>query len=96
MLNVCDGIEVPFSFGGDGGLIAVPPVLDQPLAQLAPMKQGTLKFRFPPRGMKLEVVATARHGRIALRYGWVLFTATMQYLCEKFGIKIGDYSGQSY
>jgi hypothetical protein len=71
-------------------------VLDQPLAQLAPVKQGTLRFRFPPRGMKLEVAATARHGRIALRYGRVLFTATMQYLCEKFGIKIGDYNGQSY
>ena len=71
-------------------------VLKKPLAKFTPVKEKSLKFRFPPRGLKVEVAAGALKGAYLRRYGWALFTSAMQWLCEKFKIKIGDYDGKVY
>ena len=71
-------------------------LLNSPLAEFTPVKDQSLKFRFPPRGLKVEVAAALKRGTYLRRYSWALFTSSMQWLCEKFKIKIGDYDGQHY
>jgi len=71
-------------------------VLKEPLSRFTPVKEKSLKFRFPPRGLAVEVAAGAKRGSWFKRYCWALFTSTMQWLCEKFSIKIGDYDGSRY
>ena len=71
-------------------------LLNSQLAKFTPVKDQSLKFRFPPRGLKVEVAAAVKHGAYLRRYSWALFTSGMQWLCEKFRIKIGDYDGKIY
>ena len=71
-------------------------LLNSPLAKFTPIKDQSLKFRFPPRGLKIEVAAALKNGAYLKRYSWAFFTSSMQWLCEKFKIKIGDYDGQHY
>lgn len=71
-------------------------LLGHPVSAFTPVKHENLKFRFPPRGLKLEVISRASEGRPVAIGLWALFTSLMQYLCERFGLKIGDYDGRSY
>ena len=71
-------------------------LLNSPLAKFTPIKDQSLKFRFPPRGLKVEVAAALKNGAYMKRYGWAFFTSSMQWFCEKFKIKIGDYDGKHY
>ncbi len=71
-------------------------VLKEPLAGFTPVKDKSLKFRFPPRGLGIEANATRGEGRWLAAYSWALFTSGMQWLCEQFGLKIGDYDGRTY
>ncbi|MCF6320213.1 MAG: DUF3095 domain-containing protein [Rhizobiaceae bacterium] len=71
-------------------------VLKKPLSSFTPVKEKSLKFRFPPRGLAVEVAAGAKRGNWIMRYCGGLFTSSMQWLCEKFKIKIGDYDGSRY
>ncbi len=71
-------------------------LLNSPLAKFTPVKEKALKFRFPPRGLKMEVKAALKKGSYLKVYSWALFTSAMQWLCEKFKIKIGDYDGENY
>jgi hypothetical protein len=71
-------------------------VLKNPLAGFTPVKDESLKFRFSPRGLRMEVGATQGGKNWLKVYSWAMFTSAMQWLCEKFSIKIGDYYGASY
>lgn len=71
-------------------------VLNSPLARFTPVKDQTLKFRFPPRGLSMEVASAVKAGNWMKTYSWALFTSAMQWLCEKFSVKIGDYDGTKY
>ncbi len=71
-------------------------ILRAPLRGFAPAKDANLKFNFPPKGLSLEVATGVLKGGKFGRWGWAMFTSLMQYLCEKFGIKIGDYNGATY
>ena len=71
-------------------------VLKNSLAGFTPVRDQSLKFRFPPRGLRLEVGATRQDANWIKTYGWAIFTSAMQWLCEKYAIKIGDYDGASY
>ena len=70
--------------------------LRRPLSAFAPASKQSLKFRFPPQGLKLEVDMSVYKGSYIKRYLWTLFTATLQALCERFKLKIGDYDGAVY
>jgi len=71
-------------------------VLGKPLSNYTPISDQTLKFKFPPRGIPLEVAAKSLRGNKMKHFSWAFFTSAMQWLCEKFGVKIGDYDGATY
>ena len=71
-------------------------VLGKPLSHYTPVSDQTLTFRFPPRGIPLEVAAKSLRGNRIKHYYWAFFTSAMQWICEKFGVKIGDYDGATY
>ena len=75
---------------------AIGDILGDHIANFAPAHDATMKFRYPPAALSLEIAAgTGRSNRFARTIG-AYFTALMQYFCERFGIKIGDYNGATY
>ena len=71
-------------------------ILGNDIANFAPAHEATLKYRFPPSGLPLEIAAGTRPSKNVRRIFWVYFTALMQYMCERFGITVGDYNGATY
>ncbi|SLN71841.1 hypothetical protein ROA7450_03967 [Roseovarius albus] len=71
-------------------------ILDGELSNFAPAHGETLRFRFPPTGLPFEIAAASRHSKWLARTIWTHFTAFMQYFCERFSIKVGDYDGAIY
>jgi hypothetical protein len=71
-------------------------ILNKPLGEFTPVHGKSLNYRYPPRGLALEVAATGMKEGAVKAYCWALFTSAMQWLCEKFRIKIGDYDGAVY
>lgn len=71
-------------------------ILAAPMPNFAPANKKTLRFKFPPRGLPMEIAAQASSN------GWLkasvhtYITAFCQYLCESFGITIGGYNGSKY
>ena len=75
---------------------AISDILGKPISSFAPAHDKTLRFRFPPAGLKFEIAAN-RHQSGWLRETYrAYFTSLMQYLCERFGITLGDYNGAVY
>ena len=71
-------------------------VLNNSLAGFTPVHTQSLKFRFPPRGLRIEVAAARQYASWLGAYRRALFTSLMQWICEKFQVKIGEYDGSSY
>ena len=71
-------------------------VLKNPLADFTPVHNQSLKFKFPPRGLRLEAGMISEAKGLARAYGRALFTSAMQWICEKFKVKIGEYDGATY
>ncbi|MFT7058504.1 MAG: hypothetical protein ACJASV_001005 [Pseudorhodobacter sp.] len=92
-------ILLPLNEGGDAivkTMDAVKDILDDQVSNYAPAHDVTLKFRFPPVGLSLEIAAGAHRSTRLRRTLWAYFTALMQYFCERFDITIGDYKGARY
>ena len=66
------------------------------LAGYAPANEQTLRFRWPPRGLRLEARATAERSGFLRTYLRALVTSGLQLLCERRGVKIGSYDGTAY
>jgi len=75
---------------------AICDILGDQISSFAPAHDATLKFRYPPAGLSLEIAAGASRSNWIKRTSWIYFTALMQYFCERFGIMIGDYNGATY
>lgn len=71
-------------------------ILGGDISDFAPAHDATLRYRFPPSGLPLEIAAGTRRTKNFRRIFWVYLTALLQYICERFGILIGDYNGASY
>ncbi|MFK7938761.1 MAG: DUF3095 domain-containing protein [Roseovarius sp.] len=71
-------------------------ILGDDMSNFAPAHDATLKFRFPPSGLPLEIAAGTRHSQNGRRIFWIYLTAFIQYFCERFGLLIGDYNGATY
>lgn len=65
-------------------------------SEAAPANDRTMRFRWPPRGLMIEVRAAAAKGKFIPALLHALMTSTFQWACEKFKIKVGDYDGASY
>lgn len=75
---------------------AIARILAEPIARHAPVSDGALRFRFPPRGLWLEARAAARGGLVALAWGRALATAALQGLAERFRLRVGPYDQPRY
>ncbi len=61
-----------------------------------PASPQSMKFRWPPRGARLEAVLTTGSASFAVTYLKVLITSLIQIWCDSFGKKAGDYDGRTY
>lgn len=75
---------------------AINRILGGQISDFAPAHDETLRFRFPFGALSLEIAAGGRRSSRLKRAIWVYFTALMQYFCERFDIRIGDYDGTRY
>lgn len=70
-------------------------ILGSNVEQAAPVSDHALRFRWPPRGLKLEARATAG-GRRLRRYLEVLASSLAQKWAERFRAKVGPYDAPAY
>ena len=62
----------------------------------APANEHSMRFRWPPRGLGLEARATAAGRSIAWRYMEIWVQSFLQWICERFDVKMGDYDAPVY
>ncbi len=71
-------------------------ILDGGLGDFAPASDRTLRFRWPPRGLKLEVrTAGARRGYLGA-FASAMATSLLQLWCESRGARVGPYDAPRY
>ena len=71
-------------------------ILGGPISAFAPAHADTMTYKFPPSNLDLEIAASSSQQKKFKTTLWIYFTAVMQYFCERFDIKIGDYDGAVY
>lgn len=71
-------------------------ILGGAIANFAPANDRTLRFRWPPRGLRLEARATGMRGGFPRAYTWALFTSALQGWCEWRRRRIGPYDAPRY
>lgn len=80
-----------------GGVVQkIADILGHRLQDSAPASAGSMKFRWPPRGLALEARATAGRQTFARRYLAVLASSLIQSLCERFDRQAGPYNAPVY
>ncbi|MEZ5773742.1 MAG: DUF3095 domain-containing protein [Hyphomicrobiaceae bacterium] len=79
---------------GIGGVLGA--AGDTRLSSHAPARRATLRFRFPPRGLRLEARALAGRAAAGARYPRLLISAFLQYLCERLSLRMGAYDARRY
>ena len=71
-------------------------ILGHGLQESAPASVHSMKFRWPPRGLKLEARATAGRQTFLRRYFAVLASSLIQLWCERFDRRAGPYNAPVY
>ena len=66
------------------------------LRAATPVKKTSLKFKWPPAGVKTEAGLTAGEAGFVRRYIAVLAQSLIQFLCERFGVRAGNYDPDNY
>jgi hypothetical protein len=77
-------------------LKAIGDVLGDPLPEHAPASRHSMRFRWPPRGLKLEAMATKGKESFAKAYRKVLISSLIQFFLERFDRKAGSYDAPVY
>ena len=72
-------------------------ILDGRIVAHAPVRDDTIRFRWPPRGLWIEARAQAIARRSVLRQ-WLraLFTSAVQVWCHLTGAEVGGYQRERY
>ena len=71
-------------------------LLGHRLRDSAPASVHSMKYRWPPKGLKLEAHATAGNQTFLRRYLSVLASSLIQIWCERFDRKAGSYDAPVY
>jgi hypothetical protein len=77
-------------------MAALRDILGQDIAAAAPIGPEVLAFRWPPAGLDLETRATAGRKWQVRRRAEILLQSLIQYVCERFNMRIGYYDAPSY
>ena len=67
-----------------------------PAQAAAPAREGTLRFRWPPRNLWMEAKTTAGKGSTVRRFLGILTESTFQGIAEHFNLKFGFYNAPVY
>jgi len=62
----------------------------------APANTHSMRFRWPPRGLSQEARATAGEGGFLKRYAAIFVQSLIEFWCERFDRKAGDYDAPRY
>jgi len=79
-----------------GVLAAISGILGHGLNDSAPASSASMRFKWPPKGLGLEARATAQGRPLWRRYLEVLVSSLIQFWCERFDRKAGDYDAPVY
>ena len=71
-------------------------LLGHRLEESAPANVHSMKFRWPPRGLRLEARASAGEQSLLRRYFAVLVSSLIQLWCERFDRQAGSYNAPVY
>ncbi len=71
-------------------------ILGHRLQESAPASVHSMKYRWPPRGLRLEARASAGAQTFLRRYFAVLVSSLIQYWCERFDRQAGSYNAPVY
>ncbi len=71
-------------------------ILGENPREAAPANEHSMRFRWPPRGLGLEARATAAGRGFARRYLEVWVQSFLQWICERFDVKMGEYDAPVY
>lgn len=75
---------------------SVSEILGHQLRESAPASPQSMRFKWPPKGLKLEARATAGGRSFARRYLEVLISSLLQLWCERFDRRLGTYNAPVY
>ena len=71
-------------------------ILGHRLQESAPASDHSMKYRWPPRGLRLEARASAGRQSFLRRYFAVLVSSLIQFWCERFDRQAGSYNAPVY
>jgi hypothetical protein len=71
-------------------------ILQRSLQDAAPASPFSMRFVWPPKGLKLEARATAGARWVLPRYSAVLLSSLIQWFCERFDLTAGPYEALRY
>jgi len=77
-------------------LAAIGDILGDPLTDFAPASKQSMRFRWPPRGLRLEARASMGAQSYGKRLRAVFVSSLIQFFCERFDLKAGDYDPPIY
>ena len=77
-------------------LFALARILGHDLRESAPANSVSMRFKWPPRHAMKEVRALAPVKGFWRSLAWVMGTSLVQWWCERFDKKAGDYNGAVY
>ena len=75
---------------------AISEILGHRIRDSAPASIRSMKFRWPPRGLRLEARATAGRQSFPMRYLGILASSLIQFWCERFDRRAGAYDAPRY
>jgi hypothetical protein len=77
-------------------LAAIGDILGDPLSAHAPASPQSMRFRWPPRGLRLEALASKGKASLAKAYRKALISSLIQFVLERFNLKAGSYDAPVY
>jgi hypothetical protein len=77
-------------------LAAIGEILGESLPAHAPASRHSMRFRWPPRGLRLEARASKGKASFAKAYRKALISSFIQYVIERFDLKAGNYDAPVY
>jgi hypothetical protein len=77
-------------------LAAITGILGHDLTESAPASTFSMRFKWPPKGLRLEARASVGEQGYLRRYLAVLTSSLIQFWCERFDRKAGNYDAPAY
>ena len=77
-------------------LTRISEILDNNISNSSPVTRATLKFNWPPDGLKMEAILTRGQQSFFRRYLFLLYQSFVQSVLEQFDLSAGHYNAIEY